>query len=265
MKTKHYIALFMMLCAMIFTSCITVDTDDRVNNNDHSASEAFSYDITTAQLNRLNLTGINGSMKIQAVAGLSTIKVTGKRIVKSDTDADAEEHLADLQVVVSQSNDQLTVKTDQPRENHGRDYIVNYEITVPANWDVVLTNVNGELTIDSLTGDIVIGLVNGSIKIKDHTGNISIGLTNGDIQAKTILPLNGTCQITTVNGEIGLNIPTATSATFSAKLTNGNISVNNLSLKNTNITRFQTNGTLGNGEGKIDLTTVNGTIQVVGY
>jgi len=88
---------------------------------------------------------------------------------------------------------------------------------------------------------------------------------NGQITAKITLPLNGNIGMANVNGNIDLEIPTNTSAEFSAGLVNGNITITNLVLQNQVSSSTSLTGTLSNGEGTIALTTVNGNISATGF
>ena len=96
-------------------------------------------------------------------------------------------------------------------------------------------------------------------------GNSAVSLVNGQITAKITLPLNGNIGMANVNGNIDLEIPTNTSAEFSAGLVNGNITITNLVLQNQVSSSTSLTGTLGNGEGTIALTTVNGNISATGF
>ena len=69
----------------------------------------------------------------------------------------------------------------------------------------------------------------------------------------------------TVNGNITLDLPTNTSAEFSANVNSGSIVISNLVLQSEVITPTSVTGTLGNGEGEISLETVTGDINVSGF
>ena len=64
---------------------------------------------------------------------------------------------------------------------------------------------------------------------------------------------------------IDLSIPQTTSAQFSATLATGSITLTNLILSNDTVTPGSRSGTLGSGDGTIDLDVVNGTIVVRGF
>jgi len=88
---------------------------------------------------------------------------------------------------------------------------------------------------------------------------------NGQLNAKLALPPQGTCKMSTVNGQILLTIPKTTSAEFFASVTNGEINLANLSLNNSVSTPKSLRGRMGDGQGTITLSTVNGNISVSGF
>lgn len=80
------------------------------------------------------------------------------------------------------------------------------------------------------------------------------------------LPLNESIDLSVTNGGLQLHIPTSTSAEFSASLDGtGEITVSNLNITDYLVLSQSHTGTLGNGEGSIVLSTVNGNIEVIGF
>ena len=67
------------------------------------------------------------------------------------------------------------------------------------------------------------------------------------------------------NGNIDLSIPTSTSTKFEASVTVGSIKTSNLEFDDAVKTAQSLTGTLGIGEGVIDLYSNNGHIGVVGF
>lgn len=258
--------LFLSLLLLItFSSCIIIDPDEDVTNTNHSASEPFSYEVTVKNQNQFVLEGINGEVEVIGVEKVASAQITGERIVRSDSDEDANACLNELEVRLIESSDEIYVKTVQPKESHGRQYIVNYHITIPNDWNVTIGHVNGNIEIKNFADDVSVGSVNGNVELEAIAGSVSVGLTNGNIKAEVVLPLQGKCSLCTVNGLIGVEIPKNTSAEFSASVINGTVSVNGLTLTNMQTSRQSTSGILGTGQGNITLVTVNGTINVSGY
>ena len=173
--------------------------------------------------------------------------------------------MQNLNVIVQDLANEVAVETDQPEETGGRNYQVDYNVTLPKSFTITVANVNGSVSVDSINNTVTAANVNGQILLDEIVGSTTVSLVNGQIVAKITLPLNGNIQMGNVNGNVTLEIPTNTSAQFAAGLTNGNITITNLTLHNQVSTLTSVVGTLGNGEGAISLATVNGNINAVGF
>ena len=281
-RTNSKISLLGLLILVFFTACSGLQPFS-VSGTDFSASELFDYEIEVENQKSFRLSGINGSIDITGNTDLETVKIWGKRTVRSESIEDAEEHLDYLEVSITENSSEIYVKTVQPRKSHGRNYEVTYHVQIPESWEVIVENVNGNVEVYSVEENVSINLTNGDIRIEDISGNVSIcltngntrlreifgnvyvGVTNGGITGKLTLADNGICQLSTVNGQIDLEIPINSSANFSAAITNGNISISDLVLTNLNMTRSSATGRLGDGKGSISLEVVNGQINVKGF
>ena len=266
---KKLLLLILLTCLIMLTETgcdqKIVGVDGNIDNTNYSATEPFTHNIAVVNHSKLSLEGINGDVTISGRSGLSSVTINSEKKVSSESVRDAESHLQDLSVTVLDLGDEIFVKTSQPEETYGRLYIVDYNITVPDNFKVLVNNINGSMQVDSLTNSVSINGVNGSAILKDIFGTTVVTLVNGQIKSKQSLPLNGTISFTTVNGSIELDIPKSTSANFNASVVNGNINLSNLILQNEYIRTGSISGTLGSGEGTISLITTNGTIYVTGY
>ncbi|MDZ7261716.1 MAG: DUF4097 domain-containing protein [candidate division KSB1 bacterium] len=281
------IVLVGLLGLIALSSCeITVPADhngERVDNTNFSAAEPFSFEVAVKTQSRFVLAAINGSIDVVGVPGTSSVKIWGERIVKSESEADAQAHLEKLEVQVKDGDEEVFVKTVQPGETQGRTYVVNYHIQMPDTWDFYLETINGEMAVDSLNATVSIGATNGNVKLTKVTGTVSVNLTNGNIWLRDLVGsvkvdlTNGTidgrvsltaqaiCDMEITNGGISLGIPKTTSATFSAKVVNGSVSVSELALSNMSTSRTSVSGILGDGKGTVNLRTTNGNIKVWGF
>jgi hypothetical protein len=242
-----------------------VDSGDNVSNTDFVAADSFSFEVEIGVHTRLSLEGINGNITITGLSGANSIIIEGERRVGSESTQDAEEHLQELEVSVTDMQSYVRVRTIQPDHSHGRSYVVDYTITLPQELEVVVANVNGIIVIDSASNSVTVANVNGQITLDEIFGSTSVQLVNGQIQAEVTLPADGVIGMSTVNGGIGLGIPQNTSAEFAAAVVNGTITISDLILKNPTSTANSLTGTLGDGQGTISLSTVNGTISVSGF
>jgi len=211
------------------------------------------------------LEAINGNVAITGISESDSVIITGERRVGSESMEDAEEYLKKLEVRVQDLGNEVFVKTIQPEKSYGRNYVVNYTITLPKDLEILVSNVNGIVTIESINNDVTVTNVNGQVTLDEIFGSASVSLVNGQIEGEVTLPFDGVIGMSVVNGNIDLKIPVSTSAEFSAKVTNGNIGVSNLVLQNQVSSPTSLGGRLGDGEGMISLTTVNGNISVLGF
>ena len=289
MKNNIYqkIAVFLITMTFIFIINSCIHTTDNNNNDhrnkDHYASADFSYSVNTNGLNQFELNAISGSVEITTSPNLDSVKIWGERRVESDSDADAQSHLAYLNVGITTVGNRLTVTTEQPDETEGRNYLIFYHINIPDSWQTmienvnghinishlknqaIINNINGEITLNNLEGNLICVLTNGNINLGSIQGNVNAMVVNGIISGNVTIPQSGTCILNTTNGQILLSIPQNTSALFNASVVNGNISLSNLILQEINSSPQQISGILGNGEGDIRLRTVNGNILVTGF
>lgn len=252
-----------MMFAIWMACCINDPCS--VSETDFSVRDSFYYELRAKAQQCLRINGINGPIDIAGNPNPGRIEIWGDRIVKSESIADAEAYLSRLEVSVSSNQDEVYVKTIQPKQTHGRHYEVVYHVRIPQSWQVVVENLNGEVSVDSLKNDVSVELTNGNVHLRDIYGNLWVEVINGVINSKVKLPFQGNCQMYAVNGQIELAIPKQTSANISACVVNGNIDIDDLILKNCTITKNSTNGTLADGDGTIMLKLVNGQIKVKGF
>jgi DUF4097 and DUF4098 domain-containing protein YvlB len=227
-----------------WTPCGSDDDYYGVSRNDHVAAESFSYELGAAS--RLRLEGINGTITVTGSSESASVTISGEKRVGSESAADAQAHLSRLEVRVEERGNEISVRTIQPSESHGRNYVVDYEIALPDGMTVAIANINGDVDLDGLAGDTRTDLV------------------NGQIDARVSVPMAGTVELSTVNGTIDVSVPVDTSAHLTANVVNGTIGVHNLTVHDEVSSRTSLQGTLGSGQGNIRLSAVNGSIDVEG-
>jgi hypothetical protein len=210
------------------------------------AQAPFAFDEAIGSQTALQLQGVSGKIEVTGIPGATSVTITGVRRVQANTLEDATAHLAKLEVIVSSSANEVLVETVQPESSAGRNYIVDYVIAVPQNFDYRIMSINGRILTDTIEGNVLLTLV------------------SGDITASVALPPGGEMEMRAANGSIDLRIPQTTSAQLSATVAIGSISLTNLTLFNETVTPGSRTGTLGGGDGTITLGVGNGTIAVQG-
>ena len=276
------LALYLVACSMLGVSaCHVTDAFDASGNE--TASDSFSFRIEVSQQSRLRIAGINGPITITARPGVPAVEIWGEKSVTSRSQSDARSYLSRLEVRVSDSHDEIVVKTVQPDDTDGRSLEVEYHLLVPDYWLASIENVNGEVTLDSLRNHCDVVVLNGNVRLRQITGSVQVSLTNGNvflagiqgnsevhlingnIFAEVTMPPSGSCEMNATNGAIDLRIPRDTSAQVSAEVTNGSIMITELVLHQSTSSTHIVQGRLADGEGTIALRTVNGNIRVGGF
>lgn len=237
-----------------------------ITNTSFEAEQAFTAESNITNQNTLRLSSIGGNVEINGVSGSSVVSINATKTVQSESLPDAETHLSDLQVEVSESSDEILVRTIQPNCNDGRKYLVHYEISVPDYFAVAINHISGAIAIDSVNGFISVNSINGDLQLSSTQSNVAIDLLTGNVElAITLLPLLGDIDVTLLNGDISLNLPSNTSAILAANVSNGNINTMNLSFVGESSTATSLQGTLGDGQGSISLRIdQSGDINILG-
>jgi hypothetical protein len=263
MHVSARIGVIVSLCGLILsTSCSEDITADRTR---FSVEEPFSIGVERKTRTTFSLEGVNGAVGVTGNPSASEITVSGVRRVESDSYEDAEAHLAELTVVIDSTDTEVLVRTVQPDDTGNRDYIVDYTITLPEDLVVEITNVNGEVTVQSLTGSVGVLCANGRIIGGVMEGDVDMRIGNGPIDTSVALPSGGRVELYASNGSIDLKIPQDTSAELTAKVANGGITVTDLTFSNKSETPKSFQGTLGDGDGVILLGVANGSIVIEGF
>ena len=252
------------LAALLVLS-VACDEDITGVNDPFDAEESFSVKVDATGVLTLDVNGIIGGITITGSSTVDSVTIAGVKGVNADTQAEAEAALGSIDVQIQTVGDQIVVTTVHPSSGNGLNFTVNYEITVPDDMDLVIDNAIGGILVTRITADVDIDNANGGIELDDITGSVTVDLGNGGIAAEITLPTNGQIDITVGNGAIVLAIPQNTSAEFSANVGNGTISITGLTLQNQVTTNTSVTGTLGAGDGEIQLSTGNGVIEVAGF
>jgi hypothetical protein len=274
-SVKSVSILVISLCVGILLSCSSGDVGSpdfnfstggiKFGDPKFTAKKTFDDDFPIDNHIRINVEAIKGEIVVTGQSDAQYVTVTAHLTVGSDTQEDAELHLDDLDVLVTDGANEILIQTVQPDNINGRKYLVEYDIIVPKSFEVVASQANGSIAILDIQNSVEVSNKNGDVFLSDIVGGVTADVQNGGIEGTVVLPFNETIDLSVNNGGIELNIPTATSAEFSASVDGiGAINVSDLDITDSWSTGNTLTGTLGNGEGSIVLSTVNGNIDIIG-
>lgn len=159
---------------------------------------------------------------------------------------------------------------------------ISYTLTMPARMGLELETANGELTAansnsdcsfettngninaHSISGKVTAESVNGSIILtKIRTNSLKAETVNGRIESQCIGAAPETIDISTVNGGIDVTLPKGANAALSVNTVNGNLFISTSRGDITSKNRGSIDMTIGEGKGKYNLSSVNGSVNVV--
>jgi len=264
--------LMTFLCVGILSSCSGSVSGPEINfpgvgfnssDPDFTVKKTFEDDFPVENHIRVNVEAINGEVVVTGQSDAKSVMISAHLYVTSDSREDAELHIEDLDILVTDGADEILIQTVQPENFNGRKYIVEYDIIVPDTFEVVTSQVNGTIAILDIQNSVEVFNENGDVLLHGIVAGITADVENGGIEAIVILPINETIDLSVNNGGLVISIPTSTSAEFSATVAGtGAIIVSDLDIEDSLSTSKSLTGTLGNGEGSITLSTVNGNIEI---
>lgn len=230
---------------------------------DVTETEEFTFEVNAGA--RISVENVNGDITVAGGSGDSVHVVAYKK-------AGSQEYMDKLKIVIDASEDYLRIETDHPDSkggwfNWGNDNSgsVAYELTVPADVDLdSIDTVNGDVTIESVDGEVKAGTVNGAIEVSGVRADVSLETVNGSIKAVfDELGAGQRVNADTVNGKITIYLPANASARVVAETVNGSIDGDDFGLEvEKGFVGRDLEGKIGDGDARVSLDTVNGSIRI---
>jgi hypothetical protein len=211
----------------------------------------------------IELSNINGDVTINAC---DCSEVT----LVANITASSQEVRDRISVEIKDSANRLSINTKYQKiekrswNNNSHSEVV-YTLSVPN--DVKLDEidlVNGDLTLNGVTGSLNADLVNGSLKSDGLTASTKVDMVNGNIDIHfSDLSNADRIELESVNGDITVYLPSSANATINAETVSGKISNEfGLQVIKHKYVGSEMNGVFGGGDVRIDLENVNGRIAV---
>jgi len=223
-----------------------------------AATEKFSKNYPVSAQAELSLSNINGSVEV-------VVWDKNEIAIKAEKRASDSDNLAKIHINVDASQNHVDIQTEHERTWWFFNRVsgsVRYTLHVPPMLALCKIHVvNSNITIADVHGQINARTVNGSVHVKGITTFADLHTVNGNIDAS--LEASESDQVVTaktVNGSCNLSLPTTIAATIHGHTVNGNVKCA-LTLSDHQTSRHSLNGRIGAGDkGKIEATTVNGSI-----
>lgn len=216
------------------------------------------------------LTNVNGSVRVTAW-DQPRVRVVARKEVRGDRD-ELREALKSLRVDLQPKNGGLDITTHHPKHDGSGffDWIlgehvsrqVTYDVTVPRNMNLEVSNTNGSIRLSGITGKHELETTNGKINVDGCGGSLDASTTNGSIHAELTNVTRGQpLSFHTTNGRIELTVPANLAADLDAGTTNGSIN-SDLPVATTRVSRTSLRGSVNGGGTPLRMRTTNGGIEI---
>ncbi len=124
-------------------------------------------------------------------ADQDTVEVRVKRQVRRANQSEADRILAEQELVLEQSGNEISINSKDPPSLSGSsgwgfmkpELDVNYEVTVPRKFDVHLKTAGGGINVAAIQGPVYVRTEGGGLEFKDVEGNVDGQTQGGGIQA----------------------------------------------------------------------------------
>jgi hypothetical protein len=227
------------------------------------ATDEWTHTYPLTAGGEIRIVNTNGRIDVDGVEG-STVEVKAERIAKGSTDAAARELLPRIVIKEDVKPDRITIETERISGIMiGAGFEVRYHVRAPKGALVNVTNTNGQVAVNTLSGKVVAHTTNGTVKGTNLSGGVDGGTTNGSISIDMVSIGSDRIALETTNGSVTLMLPEKGKASISASVTNGGINVGSLdNFEVTEKARRRLEGKLNGGGTEVELHTTNGSIRL---
>lgn len=220
---------------------------------------------------KVKLTNVNGRISI-ASWDQPRVHVVAVKEAHGDRD-DLPKYMKEMRVEMTPRDGGLVVNTVHPRNDDGFGFIdwlfgdhvngsVTYELTVPRSMNLDVSNTNGTIELEGVTGVFELDTTNGKIEVERCAGSIDASTTNGGIYAELTRVTRGQpLRFETTNGRISVSVPKDAAVDVDAGTTNGSISTD-LPIVTMDKDRNSLRGTINGGGTRLRARTTNGGIEI---
>ena len=247
------------LCALLFAVA-----QGHAAENRGQFTEEFHQTYALAAGGRVALDNINGSVHITGW-DRNEVKVDAVKYARS------KERLDEAKILIDASKDYISIRTEYPDHNltfRDDDWdnpaSVEYTLSVPrtARLDQIKL-INGSLDVQGIAGEVRASCINGHLKASGLGGPVKLSTINNRVEVQFDRLGTSPLELTSVNGDVLLTLPSDSKAELEASTVHGCISNDfGLRVRNHRIVGHDLHGELAGGGTRIKLSNVNGTIEI---
>jgi DUF4097 and DUF4098 domain-containing protein YvlB len=250
-------AILGLLCALLYAT----------------AANAKDYGKLTEEFHHTYPLGAGGRVELDNINGAVHITVWDKDEVKVDAVkyANTKERMDEAEIEVENGSSYVSIRTKYRDHNHTWDRdgwnnpaSVEYTLTVPRNARLdEIKLINGPLDIHGVAGEVRASCINGHMTAEGLQGRVKLESVNSRMDVQFERLSNSPVELSSVNGGIELTLPSDAKAEVEASTVSGSIEDEfGLHVNNHRYVGHDLRGELGSGGPRIELSNVNGRIEI---
>lgn len=283
MKTLRSMSLSRILVpGLLLVATGTVEAQSSRDREEQQRSDRdFRWDGSISSGRWIYARNLNGPVRIERSSG-SRLEVTGvKRYRRGDPESVRVEVTrvgsgeGDVLVCVywrevttecseegyrTENNNNRRNRWDRDREDN--DVSLELTVRVPDGVKIDASTINGGLEILGATDEVEAHTVNGGITATSSGGPVNATTVNGDIDVRMGRIGSGNLDFSTTNGSIEVTVPDGLNADVTMRTVNGSVGSDFPMTVNGRVNPRRIAATIGRGGMKLDLSTVNGSIDL---
>jgi DUF4097 and DUF4098 domain-containing protein YvlB len=227
-------------------------------------TEEFHHSYPLGAGGRVELDNINGAVHITAW-DQNEVKVDAVKY------ANTKERMDEAEIEVESGSSYVSIRTKYRDHEHTWDSggwnnpaSVEYTITVPRNARLdEIKLINGPLDIHGVAGEVRASCINGHMTVQGLQGRVKLESVNSRMDVQFDRLSNSPVELSSVNGGIELTLPSDAKAEVEASTVSGSIEDEfGLHVNNHRYVGHDLRGELGSGGPRIQLSNVNGRIEI---
>ena len=278
---KRNLRLFVLATTLLPLASVTAQDRDRTSQERGSSDRDFRWDGNISSGRWVYARNLNGSVKVEKATG-GRLEVTAVKRWRRGNPEDVKIEVTrvgsgegDVLVCaiwrdVTEDCDEQGYRTRDNRNRRDRwtrdrdddDVSLDITIRVPDGVKLDVSSINGGLDITGATAEVEAHTVNGGIEARSTGGPVNASTVNGEIDVRMGAIGNGNLDFSTTNGSITVTVPDGLNADITMRTVNGSVGSDFPMTVNGRISPRRIAATIGRGGMKIDLTTVNGSIDL---
>ncbi|MBI2795715.1 MAG: hypothetical protein HYX65_03300 [Gemmatimonadetes bacterium] len=263
--------------AALAMACVApgLAAQDRERDRDRGGPD-FTWDGAMQAGRTLYVRNLNGAIRVTKADGERASVAATKRWRRGDPAEVRIEQVKALNggdvIICAFWGDRSTCDEEGYRTHNDRDgwswrgnrndVSVEFTVKLPAGVKVVVTSVNGEVSVEDATSEVEAASVNGSVWAASSGGPVVAHSVNGDVRARMSQRGTRDLRFSSVNGTVIVQVPDNIDADLSMSTVNGSVQSDFPVTISGKLNPRRLNATLGKGGPRIELRTVNGDVRL---